>query len=101
MIDVALALLRICRSGLLLLILLEPLIASAHSAGQSAHRRFCGCTRARVAGYRAANRSKCGASRGASRDVPLRRQWLIRYRVRIRPGGLTSAGIKTGLFDRP
>ena len=44
-------------SDLLLLILLEPLIAPAHSAGQPAHRRARGGSSARVTRYRAAHRA--------------------------------------------
>jgi hypothetical protein len=104
MVSVALALVRIGRRlsvDLLLMILLEPLLSPAPSAGQSAHRCARGCTRARVAGYGTTDRAKCGASRGASCDVPLRWQRLVRYGMRIRRGGLSSAGIETGLFDRP
>ena len=72
----ALALLRIrgrLRSGLLLLlILLEPLLAPAHSAGQTAHRRASSGTLTRVASYRTANCSKRSATPRASHDMPLR-----------------------------
>src|SRR2546422_9763077 len=59
-VGVALALLRIgrrLRGGLLLLILLEPLLAPAHAAGQPAHRCACGGASTRVTGYRAAHRA--------------------------------------------
>ena len=80
MIGVALALLRIGRglsSGLLLLALLDPLIAPAHSAGQSAHRRARGGPGARIAGYSAAYRAERGAARGSFDDMPLRWRRLV------------------------
>jgi hypothetical protein len=85
----------------LLLILLEPLLSPAHSASQSPHCRAGGCTRASVAGYGTTHRSKCGASRCASRDVSLRGQRLVRYRVRIRGSSLRPARIESGLLDCP
>lgn len=103
MIGVALALLRIGRglsSDLLLLALLDPLIAPADSAGQSAHRRARGSPGARIAGYSAAYRAERGAARGSFDDMPLRWRGLG-YGVGIRGGGLSSAGIESGLFDCP
>jgi len=47
---------------LLLLILLEPLLAPAHSTGQAAHRCARGRSRAGIARYRAAYRSERGAT---------------------------------------
>ena len=58
--------------GLLLTILLKPLIAPPHSAGEPAHRRASSGTLTRVARYRTSNRSKRGSARGAFQHMTLR-----------------------------
>jgi hypothetical protein len=85
----------------LLLILLEPLIAPAHSAGQPTHRRARGGAGARVARNRPAYRAECGAASRTSDDMTLRRQRLVRFGRRVRGGSLRSARIESGLLDRP
>jgi hypothetical protein len=75
MVGRALVLLRRGRGlsiGLLLLILLEPLLAPAHAACQSAHRRASSGTFTRVARNRTAHRSKRGTTPRASHDMTLR-----------------------------
>jgi hypothetical protein len=85
------------RSGLLLLlILLEPLLAPAHTAGQRAHRRARGGPSPRVARDRATYCSKCGAAPRASHDMPLRRHTLIRCGGRVRGDSLGFARIESG-----
>jgi hypothetical protein len=56
---------------LLLLILLEPLIASPHTACQTAHRGPRSCSLAGVARYSTANCAERGAPRSASRNMTL------------------------------
>jgi hypothetical protein len=85
----------------LLLILLEPLIASAHSAGQSAHRRTRGGAGAGIAGYRTAYRSERGAARRSFDHMTLRWRGLVRCGARVGGRSLGFARIESSLLDRP
>jgi hypothetical protein len=82
---------------LLLLILLEPLIASPHSAGQPPHSGACRRPFAGVARYSAANRAECSTPRSASRNVTLPLQRSVRRSRRAGNGSLSSVRILSGL----
>jgi hypothetical protein len=82
---------------LLLVILLEPLIASPHSAGQPAHGRARSRSLAGVARYGATNGANRGTARSAPRDVTLCSQRSVRRRRRAGNGSLSSACVISSL----
>jgi hypothetical protein len=79
--------------------LVEAFVTSAESTGHPTHRGARGSSFARIAGYRAANRSERRASSGAFQYMGLR--WLICLRCLAIPCCLRLARIESGLLNCP